>query len=238
VGFGDDRPRRFEGRPDQIGFVPHGVPLKGVTTTARSQYMALLLNPAVRVALAEEAPSLQTLPPCNHVSAGILRPIVNALEAEIRSPYFGPLYAGAAVRTLLLGLGGIHAGRSLQHSRVGLADWRLRRVEEYIEAHLGEDITLEALSAVAGLSQSHFAHAFKRATGYPPHQWLLHRRIERAKELLAGHGVRLADVALLLGFCNQAHFSTAFRRVTGITPAAWREHAAPPSTTWMLNKRT
>jgi AraC family transcriptional regulator len=94
----------------------------------------------------------------------------------------------------------------------------LRRVQEYVEAHLEQDLTIEALAAVAGLSPYHFARAFKRSTGSGPHRNVLRRRIERAKRLLAAGKIPLSDVARACGFGSQSHFSTRFREVTGVTP--------------------
>ena len=106
--------------------------------------------------------------------------------------------------------------------RGGLPSARLRRVLDYIEVQLGGDTGLRRLAAIAGLSPHHFATAFRRSTGLPPHRYVLERRIERAKELLADPRRPLAEVACALGFPSQAHFTTVFRRLVGITPGAYR----------------
>ena len=103
-----------------------------------------------------------------------------------------------------------------------LPKWRLRRVEEYVKARLDRSITLADLAQVAGLSRMHFAAQFRAATGYRPREYLLHQRIENAKSLLSNTDMRLAEVALTVGFCTQAHFSTVFKRITSETPARWR----------------
>jgi AraC family transcriptional regulator len=103
-----------------------------------------------------------------------------------------------------------------------LPRWRLRRVEEYVNAHFDRDVGLSDLAKVAGLSRMHFAAQFRATTGYRPHEYLLHQRIEHAKSLLLNTETPLAEVALTVGFCNQAHFSTVFKRITSETPARWR----------------
>jgi AraC family transcriptional regulator len=103
-----------------------------------------------------------------------------------------------------------------------LPRWRLRRVEEYANAHFDRDVGLSDLAKVAGLSRMHFAAQFRATTGYRPHEYLLHLRIEHAKSLLLNTETPLAEVALTVGFCNQAHFSTVFKRITSETPARWR----------------
>jgi AraC-like DNA-binding protein len=93
---------------------------------------------------------------------------------------------------------------------------------EYVKAHLGEALSLADLAAVAGLSRMYFAGQFLAATGYRPHDYLLHQRIESAKSMLSSTDMPLANVALSVGFQAQAQFSTVFKRITGQSPARWR----------------
>ena len=102
------------------------------------------------------------------------------------------------------------------------AKWRLRRAVEYIDAHLGEPVSLADIASAAGLSRMHFAAQFKSATGLRPHEFLLRRRIERAQEELLSDGASVVDVALSVGFQSQPHFTTIFRRIVGQPPHAWR----------------
>ena len=103
-----------------------------------------------------------------------------------------------------------------------LPKWRLKRVHEYVDAHIEETISLSDMAAVAGLSRMHFAAQFRITTGFRPHDYLLNHRIERAKALLSESNTPLAEIALIVGFHAQAHFSTVFKRFTGTTPACWR----------------
>ena len=114
---------------------------------------------------------------------------------------------------------------------MGLARWQLIRVLEFLEAHLTEDIGLDELAQMVGLSQSQFARAFKASTGLPPYKWCLHNRIKRAQEMLLNGNDSLSEIALENGFADQSHFTKTFRRVTGTTPATWKRQAAidPPN---------
>jgi transcriptional regulator GlxA family with amidase domain len=103
-----------------------------------------------------------------------------------------------------------------------LPKWRLRLVEEYVTGNFDRCISLFDLAEVAGLSRMYFAAQFRAATGYRPHEYLLHQRIEHAKTLLSNTETPVAEVALAVGFCSQAHFSTVFKRITSETPARWR----------------
>lgn len=109
-----------------------------------------------------------------------------------------------------------------RRSRAPLPNWRLRRVEVYIDAHIEETVTLADLARVTGLSPMHFAAQFRAATGIRPHEFLLRRRIDHAQAMLADPRARLVDVALSVGFQTQAHFTTVFKRFVGQTPHRWR----------------
>ncbi|MFZ5780019.1 MAG: helix-turn-helix domain-containing protein [Pseudomonadota bacterium] len=110
-------------------------------------------------------------------------------------------------------------------TRSALPKWRLKRVKEYVEAHIGENIRLADMAGSAGLSRMHFAAQFRLATGLRPHEYLLRRRIERAQEMLRDPRTALVEVALGVGFQTQSHFTTVFKRFAGITPHRWRRLA-------------
>lgn len=100
---------------------------------------------------------------------------------------------------------------------VGLPDGTLRRVTDHIEGHLDGDLSVGRLAAVAGLSPYHFIRLFRAATGTTPYQYVLRRRVERARELLLG-GAGIAQVAAQVGFSGQSHLHRHVRRFLGATP--------------------
>ena len=104
----------------------------------------------------------------------------------------------------------------------GLAPRALARVRDYIEAHLAENIELQALADLTGLSRFHFARMFKQSVGTPPHCYLMRRRLERAQRLLAESNLSINQIALESGFGEQSHFSRRFRLLFGMTPRAFR----------------
>jgi AraC-like DNA-binding protein len=85
------------------------------------------------------------------------------------------------------------------------------------------NIRLEELAVLAGLSQSHFSHAFKASTGMAPHQWQMNARLDRAKKLLVQGEQPLMVIAAETGFSDQAHFTRVFRKNIGTTPANWKK---------------
>lgn len=92
----------------------------------------------------------------------------------------------------------------------GLAQWQLRRVVEYLDAHLPKRVDLAQLAALAGLSQSHFSRAFKASTGMAPYRWQLDARIRRAQALLIDTRASLDQVAEATGFADAVHFGGHF----------------------------
>lgn len=93
------------------------------------------------------------------------------------------------------------------------------RLCEFIEENLGDDLSLVTLSKVVGLSPRHAARNFKLTSGISLHQYILERRIERAKLLLKHRSV--TDVAMSTGFASHSHFSGAFKRATGVSPSVY-----------------
>lgn len=104
----------------------------------------------------------------------------------------------------------------------GLAPWKLRRIVDYLDAHLPQRVKLAHLADIADLSQAHFSRAFKTSTGMAPYQWQLDARIRRAQTLLLESDASLDRVAEETGFADAVHFGRTFRKLTGVTPAAWR----------------
>ncbi len=97
-----------------------------------------------------------------------------------------------------------------------------RLAKDMIAAQLDGAITVADLAAACGLSIAHFARAFRRSTGVPPHRWLMLRRIDRARHLLLTTKASLTDIALECGFNDQGHLTHAFTRNVGAPPGAWR----------------
>jgi AraC-like DNA-binding protein len=106
----------------------------------------------------------------------------------------------------------------------GLAAWQRRKAVAYIEEHLAEPISLEALARLVGLSACYFCRAFRQSLGVPPQRYQLRQRIERAKTLLAKRAASVTDVSLTVGYNDTSAFCTAFRRATGLTPSTYRRN--------------
>jgi AraC family transcriptional regulator len=137
------------------------------------------------------------------------------------SPSSNALY-GESLTTALTAL--LFGARKISPDRCasGLAKWQLRRAQEYFEERLSQDVNLQEVANLTGLSQSQFARAFKASTGVPPYRWFLDARVKLAQELLLQGKIGIADIATQVGFADQSHFTKTFRRATGATPKDWQ----------------
>lgn len=106
--------------------------------------------------------------------------------------------------------------------RSGLTPRRLRYISEWMSERLADPLSIPVIAAQIDMAPGHFARAFRQATGEPPHQWLMRRRIERAKELLRSQDMTLAEIALVCGFVDQSHLTRVFSRREKLPPGAWR----------------
>lgn len=109
----------------------------------------------------------------------------------------------------------------------GLAIWQARRTLAHIEANLASKMDIEDLAKVVALSRSHFSRAFKRSLGLSPMEYVVVRRVERAKAMISGTREPLAEVALACGFADQAHLNRRFRDIVGVSPGRWRRSNSP-----------
>jgi AraC family transcriptional regulator len=106
--------------------------------------------------------------------------------------------------------------------RGGLPIHQLRKAEDYVAAHLAEEISIETLAELVELSSSHFAHVFKETTGMTPLQFVTRQRVTRAQQLIRETSRSLIDVGLEVGYTSPSHFAQVFRRVVGVTPTEFR----------------
>ncbi|WP_332767770.1 AraC family transcriptional regulator [Pseudomonas koreensis] len=105
----------------------------------------------------------------------------------------------------------------------GLAAHQRRQLVAYIDSQLAEPISLGQLAGLCALSEYHFARMFRASFGLPPHQYVLARRLDRARQMLRGTLLPLGEIALACGFASASHFTNRFRQVLGGTPGEYRQ---------------
>jgi AraC family transcriptional regulator len=116
------------------------------------------------------------------------------------------------------------ASAAVRPLRGGLPAWQQKRVMEFIEEHLAEDVSLAVLAELADLSLFHFARAFTQSFGVPPHRYHMARRMDRARSLLQQPALSVTEIGIQIGFRETSSFTRAFRRFAGLTPTEYRRH--------------
>ena len=109
-----------------------------------------------------------------------------------------------------------------QEQRSGLPARMLRSIEEYIDVHLEQNLSIEELASHLGISPSYFARSFRSSVGLAPHAYVMRRRLLRAQELLVSTNLSLIDISLATGFADQSHFCRRFHEMTGVPPRTFR----------------
>jgi AraC family transcriptional regulator len=230
---------RFEGVRRQIPppaeaiiLVPAGTPGR-VRWSGGFDWLHVYLEPGLVARVAAEAfgldPARLTLPPLDGLDLPPLRAARWAVDAELTTGSAGSRLAAESLANVVAVqlLRHVLAPRRPERRRDGtLPRGRLRAVAEYIEEHLDAGLTLGQMASVVRLSPYHFARQFKQATGLPPHQYVILRRVERAKQMLQAHtSLSLAEVAAHAGFSDQSQFSHHFKRLVSVTPGQFRMSA-------------
>lgn len=96
--------------------------------------------------------------------------------------------------------------------------WKID-ILDFLNENYTYDLTIEEIAAYTGRSLATFKRDFKRISELPPQKWLIHKRLQKAYELIKYEGQKVTDVCYDVGFKNRSHFSMAFKKVYGFSPA-------------------
>ncbi|MEN1727709.1 MAG: helix-turn-helix domain-containing protein [Pseudomonadota bacterium] len=154
---------------------------------------------------------------------------IEARRALISDPVIEPLYFQQLLAGMLARIGCYFAGKDIvMSSRETMHPVIVRRIIEDIDKELEQKLSVSELAERAQLSRSHFSRAFQAATGESPQQYILSKRVGRARDLLAETEHSMNEVAALTGFSSQGHMATAFKKRLGLTPTEYRAAFGKP----------
>jgi AraC family transcriptional regulator len=220
--------RGMKGHGD-IEIVPAGSPSFWAYASA-NEALGIMLDPAfvqqVALQTAQISPDRLELPHNFGTRDPLIEHVGLALGADLTAPEGGSrLFAESAAQLLVVHLLRHYATvtHPVREYTGGLSRATLRRVLEFIEAHLDTELSLTAMATTVGMSPYHFARLFKQSTGQSPHQYVINRRVAQAKHLLTTTELPIAAIAYRLGFASQSHLARHFRQRTGVTPKAYRD---------------
>jgi AraC family transcriptional regulator len=219
-GIVGERPRSYDAHRYSLFMAPAGAEMQW-RKEASSRHLTLYFRPDLFDGDEESATPLarQAL---HNLSVPGLRPLADQLVEELR--HGGPynLEAADCMAHLML----IQVSRHLRRAQGGtkaLGTSSMKRLNDYVLAHLGERILVADLARQVGMSIDRFAWTCKMQTGQSPHQYVLALRLQRARHLLRHSSVAIAEVASACGFSNQQHLTNAMQRHAGVTPARYRK---------------
>src|SRR5262245_22542890 len=216
-------------RAGSILVVPAGGPAR-YRWSSHSDSLHVFLESRLVARVAAEVfdldPARTPVLPLDGLDHAPLRAAMLAVNDELTAGAAGGRLAAESLANLLA----VHLIRNASARRPptrrtdgALPRGKLRAVVEYVEEHLDAGLTVGQMAAAAHLSAYHFARQFKAATGAPPHQYVLGRRVERAQQLLQQDlDLSLAEIAASAGFSDQSQFSHHFKRLIGVTPGQFR----------------
>ncbi len=219
---------RFVRHSGMIDLMPQGTVLEQVDWRGQRQGCVSAVIPGARARELSraEGPGLdpEAGPRFGLVDAHVVD-LVRRLEAQaVAGQPLGILYVEALSLTLLTYLRARYAGNAERaHDSGALSPRQRERLIEFVEENLASDIGLSDLAELAGYSADHFSRLFKRCFGQPPYQYVLARRVERAKAMLKDRSRPIANIAAACGFATQAHLNSAFKLRTGVTPGVYRK---------------
>jgi AraC family transcriptional regulator len=170
-----------------------------------------------------------------------LSALVAAVNAERIAGFpSGRLFLDSVEQALAVALVNGYAvrHRSVQTHRGGLGCARLRRIKEFVDAKMEDELTVSEMAQSVELSAAHFSRMFRKSTGESPHHFVLCNRVERAKEMLRAAEARVLDVAVACGFKTQQHFARVFRRMCGVSPTEYRREFLRYGATCVLETRS
>jgi len=219
--------------PGTIWFCPTGVHEEDITVSAWHEVLHLYLPPSRFDQISDVSGGARVHADSVRYLGGIhdelIRRVGHALVQEMRAPSAAGHVLADSLAIKVVGR--LVQSYSSQWSRSGthpvtmrhrLDEQRLRRVLDFMAAHIDQDLGIDDLASAACVSPFHFIRMFEKATGKTPARYLGDLRLERAKSLLALGDAPLADIALSCCFSSQSNFTRAFRRSTGLTPNQYR----------------
>jgi AraC family transcriptional regulator len=192
------------------------------------EFSLLLLDPTHIAQIAHESIDVDRVEILPHFATPdpLIYQIYLALSSELVSGGLcSHLYVDSLITTLAVRLLRQYSAREqlIRDYTDGLSKRKLQQVSEYIDDHLEENLSLKEISTVVEMSPHYFTSLFKQSTGLSAYQYVIHRRMERAKQLLCKQSLSIVEVSQQVGFQSQSHFSNVFRKYAGTTPRNYRE---------------
>lgn len=223
-GASTDKLTRRSLKPGSVTLTPKGCVISARSGAVDTEFLAFCVG-AEHVAQAMDAAGrkksdLHFVPDLQHPEILSLGRIMRRflMSPETRTSIYGETLGFAILLNIVAAL-----DEPKTAPRVALSNPQVKQVCEFIEQHLEGPLSLSDLSALLGMSVYHFNRAFSAVLSISPYQYIIERRVTRAREMLLDPNLPLADIAYAVGFSSQAHMTDVFRKRLGTTPGAYRQ---------------
>jgi AraC family transcriptional regulator len=214
------------GASGETVFLPKGSSFKAHVTPSTHRLLCLTFDDQRAIQLFEHDDLTVQLPPCLDLREPKVQRALARLADEVHSPGFARDVVLESVALLLV----VDLCRHFRDRQSvpeitngGIADWRLKRLQERIHHGLGETLSLSEMAELCGMSARHLNRTFKTTVGLSLGAYIAEARINAAKDQLARSSLPIKAIAGKTGFQTAAAFSAAFRKSTGLTPKQFRE---------------
>lgn len=196
---------------------------QGAAWDAEGDFIILGIEPDVFARAINESADAKDLELLPHFATPdpLIYQIGLALKSVLENnPTNSRLYAETMINALSVHLMQHYSTRKpiLEQYKDGFSKYKFKKIIEYINANLDQDLSLTELAALVQMSTHYFSHLFKQSMGISVHQYVICCRVERAKNLLLQPNASIAEVAYKVGFANQSHLNRHFKRLLGVTP--------------------
>jgi AraC family transcriptional regulator len=214
---------RYRGpeRAGAVSFVPAYCERRTRMHDVELDWASVALRPEVFDALDEagESRACEIAPLSNSNDAFVTALVSELVRAHDAHSRLDRAYCETMSHALASYLARRYGQAAAQRRAWKLSPWCVRRIADYVDAHIGCEIAISDLARLVGVSPGHLHRAFRATLGMTPLSYIHEKRIERASVILATEDVSIADVALRVGFLSAGHFSRTFRRLTGVHPS-------------------
>ncbi|SDQ24093.1 AraC family transcriptional regulator [Pseudovibrio sp. Tun.PSC04-5.I4] len=211
--FNSDRLVDFWTRPNSLAYVPQGCAVTSESACG-GEYLTFAIPNGYCAELSNQHRFNHAISPKAITSAYVLR------KTFLSGEEVDPLEVEAQLLALLDVVEQVQAGsHSTSSAFASMTDARLKKIEELVEDELASSLTVEDLARCVNLSAGFLNRSFKAATGKTPHDFIIERRLARARRLLRAQPNNLSSVAYECGFSSHAHMSSIFKNRLGLTPS-------------------
>ena len=223
--FGSDRHKDFQTLPNSFGFVPAGCDVFSESEHG-GEYLKISLDPIAQASIEQTEPINQLIMPqsirlARELRSHLLAESVGTQSTKNKRNTLEPIFLENLLDQISQEL--VHNTTSIEHLKSILTNRQFTIINEYIDANIDHSISVQSMAATITMSAGHFSRSFKAHIGVTPFDYVIQRRLARARAHLRQSQDDLINIAFACGFSSHAHMTMVFRKYLGLTPSQLRQ---------------